>query len=91
MPFHAYRPETDRKKLMIEKAELIQGQLLFVVEALRLLREDEHLLTLPRTKGLDKARRLCAPLHRLAESSWEVPGRVPVPPDQSHAANRTRQ
>jgi ParB family transcriptional regulator, chromosome partitioning protein len=49
----AYRQETDRQKLMIKKAELTQGRLLFVVEAFRLLREDEHFLTLLRAEGLE--------------------------------------
>ena len=38
---------------MIKKAELTQGRLLFVVEAFRLLREDEHFLTLLRAEGLE--------------------------------------
>jgi len=49
----AYRQETDRQKLMIKKAELTQGRLLFVVEAFRLLREDENFLTLLRAEGLE--------------------------------------
>ena len=49
----AYRQETDRQKLMIKKAELTQGRLLFVVEAFRLLRDDENFLTLLRAEGLE--------------------------------------
>lgn len=48
-----YRQETDRQKLMIKKAELTQGRLLFVVEAFRLLRDDENFLTLLRAEGLE--------------------------------------
>ena len=49
----AYRQEADRQKLMIKKAELTQGRLLFVVEAFRALRSDENFLTLLRAEGLD--------------------------------------
>lgn len=48
-----YRQEADRQKLMIKKAEITQNRLLFVVEAFRALREDEHFLTLLRAEGLD--------------------------------------
>jgi ParB family chromosome partitioning protein len=48
-----YRKEADRQKLMIKKAEITQGRLLFVVEAFRSLREDENFLTLLRAEGLD--------------------------------------
>ena len=49
----AYRQEADRQKLMIKKAELTQGRLLFVIEAFRALRDDENFLTLLRAEGLD--------------------------------------
>lgn len=49
----AYRQEADRQKLMIKKAELTQGRLLFVIEAFRALRSDENFLTLLRAEGLD--------------------------------------
>ena len=48
---HAYRQEADRQKLMIKKAELTQGRLLFVAEAFRALRTDEHFLTLLRAES----------------------------------------
>jgi ParB family transcriptional regulator, chromosome partitioning protein len=48
-----YRQEADRQKLMIKKAEITQNRLLFVVEAFRSLREDEHFLTLLRAEGLN--------------------------------------
>ena len=49
----AYQQEADRQKLLIKKAELTQGRLMFVVEAFRSLRGDEHFLTLLRAEGLD--------------------------------------
>ena len=48
-----YRQEADRQKLMIKKAEVTQNRLLFVVEAIRSLRTDEHFVTLLRAEGLD--------------------------------------
>lgn len=50
---HAYQQEADRQKLLIKKAELTQGRLMFVVEAFRHLQGDEHFLTLLRAEGLD--------------------------------------
>ena len=49
----AYLQEADRQKLMIKKAELTQGRLLFVVEAFRSLRGDENFVTLLRAEALD--------------------------------------
>lgn len=49
----AYRQEADRQRLMIKKAELTQGRLLFVIETFRALRHDENFLTLLRAEGLD--------------------------------------
>jgi ParB family chromosome partitioning protein len=37
-----YRQEADRQKLLIKKAEVTQNRLLFVVEAIRALREDKE-------------------------------------------------
>lgn len=48
-----YRQEADRQKLMIKKAEVTQSRLLFVVEAIRTLRADEHFVTLLRAEGLE--------------------------------------
>ena len=48
-----YRQEADRQKLMIKKAELTQGKLLFVIEAFRSLRTDEAFVTLLKAEGLD--------------------------------------
>lgn len=48
-----YRQEADRQKLLVKKAEITQGHLLFVIEALRVLRADDHFVTLLRAEGLD--------------------------------------
>jgi ParB family chromosome partitioning protein len=48
-----YRQEADRQKLLIKRAEVTQGHLLFVVEALRALREDEHFSNLLKAESLD--------------------------------------
>jgi ParB family chromosome partitioning protein len=49
----AYRQETDKKRLLIRKAETTRGRLVFVTEALRNLLADEHFVTLLRAEGLD--------------------------------------
>jgi ParB family chromosome partitioning protein len=49
----AYQQEAERQKLLIKKAELTQGRLMFVVEAFLSLRDDDHFLTLLRAEGLD--------------------------------------
>src|SRR6185312_1317864 len=36
-----YRQEADRQRLLIKKAEVTQNRLLFVIEAMRALREDK--------------------------------------------------
>jgi ParB family chromosome partitioning protein len=38
---------------MIKKAEVTQNRLLFIVEAIRSLRSDEHFVTLLRAEDLD--------------------------------------
>jgi ParB family chromosome partitioning protein len=48
-----YRQEADRQKLLIKRAEVTQNRLLFVTEALRVLRADENFVTLLRAEGLD--------------------------------------
>jgi len=45
----AYRKETDRQKLLIRKAALAQSRLLFVVNGLRRLMDDDHFVTLLRS------------------------------------------
>jgi hypothetical protein len=37
-----YRQEADRQRLLIKKAEVTQNRLLFIVEAIRALREDQE-------------------------------------------------
>ncbi|MCE8546448.1 ParB N-terminal domain-containing protein [Ruegeria pomeroyi] len=49
----AYQQEAERQKVLIKKSELTQGRLMFVVEAFRALRDDDHFLTLLRAEGLD--------------------------------------
>jgi ParB family chromosome partitioning protein len=49
----AYRKETERQKALIRKASLAQGRLLFVVNALRRLLNDEHFVTLLRAEAMN--------------------------------------
>ncbi|KIM00566.1 Chromosome (plasmid) partitioning protein ParB [Paramagnetospirillum magnetotacticum MS-1] len=48
----AYRIETERQKLLVKKATLAQSRLLFVVNALRRLLDDEHFVTLLRAEAM---------------------------------------
>jgi ParB family chromosome partitioning protein len=48
-----YRQEADRQKLFVRKAEVTQQHLLFVVEAIRSLREDGNFTNLLRAEKLD--------------------------------------
>ena len=48
-----YQKEADRQKLLIKKAELTQGRLMFITQAFRALLEDDHFVTLLRAEGLD--------------------------------------
>ncbi len=48
----AYQKETGRQKLLVKKATLAQGRLLFVVNALRRLLNDEHFVTLLRAEAM---------------------------------------
>lgn len=47
-----YRKEADRQRLLIKKAEVTQSRLLFVVEAMRALREDKEFSRLLQVEGL---------------------------------------
>ena len=47
-----YRREADRQRLLIKKAEITQTRLLFIVEAMRSLHDDENFLNLLRAEGL---------------------------------------
>ncbi|WP_018897864.1 plasmid partitioning protein RepB C-terminal domain-containing protein [Rhizobium sp. 2MFCol3.1] len=59
----AYQLEADRQKVLIKKAEVTQGKLLFVVEAIRSLMAEDGFMSLLQTEGLDA---VPAPLrHRL--------------------------
>lgn len=49
----AYQKEADRQRLLIKKAELTEGRLLFLRQAFRALVEDEHFVTLLRAEGLE--------------------------------------
>ena len=49
----AYQKEADRQKLLIKKAELTQGRLMFITQAFRTLLEDDHFVTLLRAEGLE--------------------------------------
>lgn len=49
----AYQLEADRQKVLIKKAEVTQGKLLFVVEAIRSLMMEEGFVSLLRSEGLD--------------------------------------
>jgi ParB family chromosome partitioning protein len=48
-----YRQEADRQKLLIKKAEVTQGRLLFIVEAIRELRDDKNFANLLKAESLD--------------------------------------
>lgn len=49
----AYRKETDRQKLLVKKAALAQSRLLFVVNGLKRLLDDEHFVTLLRAEAMN--------------------------------------
>lgn len=48
-----YREDTDKKRLLVRKAEATRDHLIFVTEALRTLLADENFVTLLRGEGLD--------------------------------------
>lgn len=60
-----YQNEVERQRLMIRKAEMTQQRLLFIVEALRQLLEDENFTNLLRAEGLETLPKY------LAERVWE--------------------
>lgn len=47
-----YRDDTDKKRMLVRKAEATHGRLIFVTEALRKLLTDENFVTLLRAEGL---------------------------------------
>jgi ParB family chromosome partitioning protein len=65
----AYRKETERQKALIKKATLAQGRLLFVVNALRRLLNDEHFVTLLRAEAMNT---LPGPLAERIGASKEI-------------------
>jgi ParB family chromosome partitioning protein len=48
----SYRDDTDKKRMLVRKAEATRGHLVFVTEALRKLLADENFVTLLRAEGL---------------------------------------
>ncbi len=47
-----YRQEADRQRLLVKKADITQTRLLFIVEAMRSLRDDENFVNLLWAEGL---------------------------------------
>lgn len=47
-----YHKEVDRKRLIIRKADLVSNRMLFIMEALRQLFEEEHFMTVLQAEGL---------------------------------------
>lgn len=47
-----YRQEADRQRLLVKKADITQTRLLFIVEAMRSLSDDENFVNLLRAEGL---------------------------------------
>lgn len=48
----SYQKEVGRQKLLVRKATLAQSRLLFIVNALKKLLEDEHFVTLLRAEAM---------------------------------------
>ncbi|MCD2316702.1 ParB N-terminal domain-containing protein [Sphingomonas sp. IC-11] len=48
----AYQEETDRKRVMIRRTEITRNRLVFITEALRQLRRDEHFVALVEDENL---------------------------------------
>lgn len=48
-----YRDDAEKKRAMVKKADLTKGRLVFVIEALRTLFNDDHFATLLRAEGLE--------------------------------------
>lgn len=47
-----YQKEVDRKRLLTKKAEVVNSRMLFIVEALRSLMEEENFVTILKAEGL---------------------------------------
>jgi ParB family chromosome partitioning protein len=48
-----YRDDAEKKRAMVQKADMTKGRLVFIIEALRTLFNDEHFVTLLRAEGLE--------------------------------------
>lgn len=48
-----YRDDAEKKRAMVRKADITKGRLVFVIEALRTLLNDDHFVTLLRAEGLE--------------------------------------
>lgn len=48
-----YKREVDRKRLLARKADAVNTRLLFIIEAMRCLRQEDHFMTLLRAEGLE--------------------------------------
>ena len=53
VPIRTYREDTDKKRLLVRKAEAARDRLIFVVQAFCRLMADENFVTLLRAEGLD--------------------------------------
>jgi ParB family chromosome partitioning protein len=53
MLVRAYQQEVERQQLMIRKAEIAQSRLIFVIQALKALLNDENFVTLLRAESLE--------------------------------------
>ena len=48
-----YREDTQKKRVLVRKADMTRGRLIFIVEALRKMLADDHFKTLLKAEGLD--------------------------------------
>jgi ParB family chromosome partitioning protein len=48
-----YQEDTHKKRILVRKADVTRGRLVFVVEALRTILSDENFITLLRAEGID--------------------------------------
>jgi ParB family chromosome partitioning protein len=48
-----YRDDAEKKRSMVRKADITKGRLVFIIEALRTLFNDEHFVTLLQAEGLE--------------------------------------
>ena len=66
--YQAYRDDADRKQMLVQKAEVTKGVLMFVSEALRSLLANEHFVALLRAEHLDTLPRNLANRIRSSEA-----------------------